>query len=104
MQYADNFFLFEIKWMTELSRFNECSYRLQAESIRFISDCVYSICSLYSGINTSCFRLEIYRKSDQTLIKTRDGNETKEIQVDSEKYEMLKQEESNVTLFFCFCL
>lgn len=40
MQYADNFFLFEIKWMTELSRFNECSYRLQAEST-FISDCVY---------------------------------------------------------------
>lgn len=72
--------------------------------VRFISDCVYSICSLYSGINTSGFRLEIYRKSDQTLIKTRDGNETKKIQVDSEKYEMLKQEESNVTLFFCFCL
>lgn len=40
MQYANNFFLFEIKWMTELSRFNECSYRLQAESM-FISDCVY---------------------------------------------------------------
>lgn len=43
MQYADNFFLFEIKWMTELSRFNECSYRLQAESTFYFWLCLLNM-------------------------------------------------------------